>query len=245
MELEICVYSVESAVAAQEAGADRVELCSGFAESGLTPSAGTIRLVRQRVNIQLYVMIRPRGGDFCYSDTEFEQMKLDIDFAKLNGADGMVLGILLPDGSVDVARTRELVAHATPLPVTFHRAIDVTADPLQALDGIIAAGCARVLTSGQRPTADAGIDTIRQFVQHARGRIDIMAGSGVKPSNAAQFIYAGVQALHLSAKIFTKGQMTYRHPFVTTLSCAPVPDDEILSTNREDIRQICSTIKSL
>ncbi|GAP71783.1 copper homeostasis protein cutC [Candidatus Symbiothrix dinenymphae] len=242
-ELEICVYSVESAVAAQEAGATRVELCAGFAESGLTPGAGTIQLARKLLTTtQLYVMIRPRGGDFCYSDAEFEAMCLDIDFAKSAGADGVVIGILLPDGNVDIARTKVLVGRAAPMGVTFHRAIDVTADPLQAIDDIIAAGCVRVLTSGQRPTAEEGIEVISQLVKHAKGRIDVMAGSGVNPENAQLFINAGVQALHFSAKMLKKSPMTYQHPFVTTLSCPSIPDDEILTTNKTAIQKVVKII---
>ena len=150
IDVEICTFSLESCLNAQLAGASRVELCSGMYDGGTTPSAAMIRMAREKLSIQLYVMIRPRGGDFLYSDLEFEMMKEDIRFAKACWADGVVLGILNADGSVDVRRTRELVELAAPLKVTFHRAIDMTRDMEEALEGIIEAGCYRVLTSGGR-----------------------------------------------------------------------------------------------
>ena len=241
-ELEICVFSVESAISAQKAGADRVELCSGFAEGGLTPSAGAIRMVRKWLNIECFVMIRPRGGDFCYSNTEFEQMLRDIDDAKSCGADGVVLGVLQPGGHVNIVRTRELVQHAAPLQVTFHRAFDHVADPFRALDDIAVCGCRRILTSGLKATAPEGLDTIRELVKHAAGRIDIMAGSGVNPANAQKFIEAGVQALHFSAKKIIPSKMTFRNADVPIMQADAMTDYDLITVDEDEVRNMAKVI---
>jgi copper homeostasis protein len=163
---------------------------------------------------ELGVMIRPRGGDFLYSEAEFEQMKHDIVFARECGADGVVLGILTAGGDVDVERTRQLVALARPAECTFHRAFDVARNPLRALEDVIAAGCRRVLTSGGSATAVEGIDTLRELVRAAAGRIEIMAGSGVNPGNAHRLAATGVDALHFSARAVREGGMKYHNPHV-------------------------------
>ena len=237
-ELEICVFSIESAISAQRAGADRVELCSCFIEGGLTPSAGTIRMVRKMLDIECYVMIRPRGGDFCYSDLEFEQMHYDIEYAKSCGMDGVVFGALQPNGHVNIARTRELLQHASPLKVTFHRAFDLALDPFRALDDIAACGCHRILTSGQKATAPEGLETIRKLVLHSAGRIDIMAGSGLNPDNAHEFINAGVQALHFSAKTVKPSRMTYRNQAVPITQSVTMSDYDLLAVDEEKIRKM-------
>ena len=242
-ELEICVFSVEAAIAAQRAGARRVELCSGFAEGGLTPSAGTIRMVRKQLSIECFVMIRPRGGDFCYSDLEIEQMHHDIEFSKSCGVDGVALGVLQPNGHVNITRTRELVQHATPLQVTFHRAFDLAIDPFRALDDIVACGCRRILTSGQKSTAIEGLDTIKKLVAYAAGRIGIMAGSGVNPDNACKFIEAGVQALHFSAKKIKPSKMIYRNPSVPIMQAGAMSDYDLLAVDEKKIRKMVETIK--
>ena len=242
-ELEICVFSVDAAIAAENAGADRIELCSGFAEGGLTPGAGTIRMVRRRVDIECYVMIRPRGGDFCYSDTEFEQMHHEIEYAKTCGVDGVVLGALQPNGHVNIVRTRKLVQHASPLKVTFHRAFDLALDPMRALDDIAFCGCSRILTSGQKATAMEGLETIKKLVSHSAGRIDIMAGSGVSPENAKSFIEAGVQALHFSAKKIKPGQMTYRNPDVPIMQANAMSDYDLIDVDVEKIRKMVREIR--
>ena len=244
-ELEICVFSVEAAISAQKAGADRVELCSGFAEGGLTPSAGTIRLVRKLLNIECFVMIRPRGGDFCYSDTEIEQMHCDIEYAKSCGADGVVLGILQPNGHVNIVRTRELVQHASPLQVTFHRAFDLAVEPFRALDDIAVCGCRRILTSGQKATAMEGLDTIRELVTYPARRVDIMAGSGVCPENAQKFIDAGVQALHFSAKKIKPSKMTYRNPEVPIMQANAMTDYDLITVDEDKIRKMAGIIRNV
>ncbi len=242
-ELEICAYSVEAALTAQKTGADRVELCSAFAEGGLTPSAGAIRLARKYLKIELYVMIRPRGSDFCYNEIEIEQMFRDIDFAKSCGANGVALGVLQPNGHVNITRTRELVQFAAPLKTTFHRAFDMTVDPFRALDDAVICGCRRILTSGGKKTAAEGIETIRELVCRADGRIDIMAGSGVNPANARIFIDAGVQALHLSAKARKQGKMIYRNPDVSFMQTGAVSEYDLLTVDEEQIRKMVHLIR--
>lgn len=242
IETEVCTYSVESCVTARDAGATRVELCASPPEGGVTPSAATIAMAREVEGIELSVMIRPRGGDFLYSDLEFEQMKRDIGFAAELGADGVVVGILLADGSVDVARTRELVELAAPMEVTFHRAFDVARDHRQALEDVIAAGCRRILTSGCRPTAMEGIDTIRDLVKQADGRIEIMAGSGVNPGNAAALAATGADALHFSAKATRDSGMTYRTD--VPMCAAGLPEFELAYADRGFIEEMIRIINS-
>jgi copper homeostasis protein len=222
-----------------------VELCSGFTEGGLTPSAGAIRLVRKLLNIECFVMIRPRGGDFCYSDAELEQMHHDIEYAKSCGVDGVVLGVLQPNGQVNIVRTRELVQHASPLKVTFHRAFDLTANPFQALDDLVVCGCYRILTSGQKATAEQGLETIKKLVSYSAGRIEIMAGSGVNTENARKFIEAGVQALHFSAKKINPSRMMYRNPAVPIMQKDTISDYELVGIDEEKISTMTKIIRKI
>jgi copper homeostasis protein len=198
--LEICLDSLESCIAAERGGARRVELCADLAEDGITPSAGMIAVTRSSIRIRVHVMIRPRGGDFCYSDAEYEVMKRDVVFARDLGVDGVVFGILTPDGLVDEPRTRELVTLASPMVVTFHRAFDATKDPLRSLDALIASGVRRVLTSGQAPSAAKGIEVIRQLVTQGNGRIEVMAGVGISTENAREIRdKTGVRDIHVGS----------------------------------------------
>jgi len=208
--LEICIDSLESALIAQKAGAHRVELCSDLLEGGITPSYGLIKSVRKALYIDLSVMIRPRGGDFCYSDLEFSIMKEDILIAKELGANCVVLGILTPDGQIDISRTSELVELAKPMQVTFHRAFDFTPDPFKALEDVISLGADRILTSGQEPIAIQGKELIKDLVALSKERISIMAGSGVSPDNKDDLLnYCGVKELHLSAKTTKNSLMNF------------------------------------
>jgi copper homeostasis protein len=198
--LEVCLDSVESCIAAERGGADRVELCANLAEDGTTPSAGMITAARNRVDIAIQVMIRPRAGDFSYTDHEYEAMRRDVAFAKQLGANGVVFGILMPDGRVDLDRTRKLADLARPMSVTFHRAFDLTSDPLLALGQLIESGIERVLTSGQARTAVEGMEVIRELVQKGERRIQIMAGAGITIGNAKQVRDGtGVQEIHVGA----------------------------------------------
>jgi copper homeostasis protein len=186
MILEVCVNSAKSAFEAQKGGADRVELCENLHDGGTTPSAGAIRLAREKLHIRLFVMIRPRGGDFLYSEDEFRIMQHDIKVAKAEGADGVVFGILNPDGTIDRERMRMLAVLARPMGITCHRAFDMTHDPIKAMEDLIIMGFDRILTSGQRPTAPEGAYLISNLIASAAGRIIIMPGSGVKEHNIVE-----------------------------------------------------------
>lgn len=209
--LEICADSVESAMAAQAGGADRIELCASLAEGGITPSASTIELARELLQIDLFVLIRPRAGDFYYSDIEFEVMKRDIRFAKSKGINGIVSGVLDQHGRIDKTRTAELIALASPLPFTFHRAFDMTADPYQALEDLQSLGVSRLLTSGQAASAPKGASLLADLVLRAGDSMQIMPGGGVNESTiAALLIETGAKEYHSSAKGVHKSEMAYR-----------------------------------
>ena len=237
MTVEVCAYSLQSCLTAQVAGAQRIELCGGRAEGGTTPSAGLIQLVRQHLTIPLYIMVRPRGGDFLYTDTELSVMAADIETAKNIGVNGIVLGLLRADGTVDTDRTSRLVELAHPLPVTFHRAFDMTRNPTEALEAVIRTGAVRVLTSGHQSTAEAGLPVLRELVRLAAGRIEIMAGAGVNASNAGALIEAGVDALHLSGSIRHESLMVYRQAAVSMASFVP-GEYERVEADEETIRGV-------
>jgi copper homeostasis protein len=201
MDLEVCIDSVESAIAAERGGAKRVELCSDLLEGGITPGAGMIAAVRRHISIDLYVMIRPRGSDFFYTDFELEVMRDEIAHARKLGADGVVFGLLDQQGLVDVGRTRELVKLAAPMGVTFHRAIDMTPDLDEALEDVIATGAGRILTSGGASSVPRGMAQITRMVKAARGRIAIMPGGGISKENIAAIARStGATEFHSSAR---------------------------------------------
>ncbi len=210
--LEVCVDSVDSAVAAERGGAHRVELCSNLLDGGVTPSSGLIGAVRQKIAIALHVMIRPRSADFCYSDDEFKIMQDDISVAKQLGADGVVLGILDLDGRVDAKRTRQLVDLAAPLRVTFHRAFDMSSDLFASLRDLQAAGVHCVLTSGGQQTAAEGAETLRRLVEAANGGMSIMAAGGIEDHNVASLIERTcVREIHASLKFPVPSSMRYQN----------------------------------
>lgn len=209
-KLEIIGFNIESCLLAQDGGASRIELCDNPAEGGTTPSYAMIRSARSKLAIELYVMIRPRGGDFVFSADEFEIMKQDIQQCQLLGCDGVVLGILRPDGSVDTKRCGELVDLAYPLGVTFHRAFDRVKDPFQSLEDIIETGCERILTSGLQPKATDGAALIRQLILQADDRIIIMPGSGVTADNIVALAEkTGAVEWHSSASGRRQSSMTF------------------------------------
>jgi copper homeostasis protein len=217
MELEICVDSVESAIAAEAGGAQRVELCSALAEGGLTPSLGMIHAVRSKIQIGIYAMIRPRGGDFFYSSEEFDVMQQDIALAAEAGANGVVLGLLTTDGSVDIERTRRLVEDArlanSKMEVTFHRAIDMARDLERALEAVAETGAHRVLTSGGAQNAMLGCARITSLVEAAHGRIGIMVCGNVREENVQQIAQAtGAREFHASLRKPVASPVQYRNP---------------------------------
>jgi copper homeostasis protein len=204
MEIEICCGSIQSAANAKAGGAVRIELCQGLIEGGTTPSPATIDYAVRELGLQVFVLVRPRSGDFCYNELEIKTMKKDVEYCKKAGVAGIVVGFLHPDGTIDTELTKRFVRLAAPLPVTFHRAFDRCTEPLKALEQIIDCGCARVLTSGCQPTAMEGAELLKQLVQQANGRIKILAGSGVTPENAAELKrLTNVPEIHGSCK-FTR-----------------------------------------
>jgi copper homeostasis protein len=211
--LEIATSDVLSSLAAASGGADRIELCDNLSEGGTTQSYGTIKHCREKLSIALFPIIRPRGGDFLYTSDEFEIMRHDVQLCKQLGCDGVVIGLLNPDGSIDTARTSRLVELAYPMEVTFHRAFDRCRDPFEALEQLITIGCSRILTSGQKPTAPEGVELITELVKKAEDRIIIMPGSGVRTENIQHLASAtGATEFHSSLRVKVESKMQYRHP---------------------------------
>jgi copper homeostasis protein len=219
-------------------------LCADLLEGGCTPGPGAIQLARRLLDIRLHVIIRPRGGDFCYSKVEFEAMKLDIAFAKQAGADGVVIGILNEDGSVDVERTRALIELARPMSVTFHRAFDVTRDPFEALETLIGLGVERILTSGQEPSVLEGLDLIADLVRRAGDRIIIMPGAGITERNLAKIIaQSGAREFHVYAPMTLEGRMEHRHPRVFMGGELRPPEYTLSVTDPNRIRAFVGAIR--
>ena len=238
--IEACVNSVESAVEARHGGARRVELCDNLFDGGTTPSPGAIRIARQQLDIALNVMIRPRGGDFCYSPLELEIMKADLLAAGEAGADGVVFGILDRHGAVQEQQCRELVELARPMSVTFHRAFDMTFDPFAALEVLVGLGVDRVLTSGQQSSALKGTKLLAELVQWADKRIVIMPGVGIDEDNIARLIQAtGATEYHVLAEKRLPSPMVFRNEEAFMGSDPEVSEFERLLTDRERIRAIC------
>ena len=243
IKTELCAYSVEACRVAARLGVNRVELCASPAEGGVTPSMATIEQVAAIEGLDLSVMIRPRGGDFLYSDEEFSTMLRDIEHARKAGATGVVFGILTADGKVDVERTRQLVEASKGMETTFHRAIDMTEDYEVAVEAVIEAGCDRILTSGGYDKAIDGIDNVRRAVEIARGRIEIMAGSGVVAANAEALKNVGVDALHFSAKKMVVGGMQYRNPRISMGGSAAVDEFSLRVVDEEEVTEILKLIR--
>jgi copper homeostasis protein len=208
--LEICCFNIQSALIAQHAGAHRVELCADPTDGGTTPGFGLIKTAREKLKIQLYPIIRPRGGDFLFNEEEFEIMLNDVSLCKQLGCDGMVIGMLNADGTIDKKRCAKLVELAYPLGVTFHRAFDRSANPFEALEDIISIGCERILTSGQKPTAIEGATLLNELIRQADSRIIIMPGSGVRANNIIELKEkANAEEFHTSARTFEKSTMQF------------------------------------
>lgn len=240
--LEICAGSVESAVAARDGGAQRIELCAALEVGGVTPSAGLIAEARKVKGIILNVIIRPRGGDFLYDSNEAACMEHDIRTCKALGVDGVVIGALTPDGDIDTALCSRLIAAAEGMNVTFHRAFDMCRDPRKALEELITLGCNRVLTSGLAATAEKGIPMLKELVRQADGRIIIMPGCGVNSSNAAHILAAtGATEIHASARKEVGSRMRFRHSGVSMGN----PDSDEYGRKESDVTEIRAIVNSL
>ena len=242
--IEVCVDSVASAIAAERGGADRIELCSSLIEGGVTPSAGLIETVRAVVSLPLHVMIRPRAGDFCYDSDEIEIMRRDIATARHLGANGLVFGILKPDGEIDSERTRRLVQLARPLSVTFHRAFDMTADLLRALDEVCSLGIDRVLTSGGEPSSLQGKQKIAQLVSKAQDRVVIMPGGGIKPENVLGLVQdTGAKEIHVGLRNSVPSPMIHRNPAVA-MGALEGREYQRFVVAEEDVRKLRAALDS-
>lgn len=246
IKLEICCDSVESAINAATAGAGRIELCSDLIEGGITPGYGTISSARENLIIDLNVIIRPRGGDFLYSNTEFETMKRDIEICRRLGADGIVTGILLRDGSVDVERTSQLVNIAHPMSVTFHRAFDMCNDPFKGLEDVIATGAGRLLTSGQKSTAAEGADLIKKLVKQSNNRIIVMAGSGIGPENIENLIRTtNVREIHMTGRKVVQSNMAYIKNGISLGGIREIPEFSRKIADSEKIKEIVKILEQI
>ncbi len=239
MIFEICVDSIAGVRAAKAAGADRVELCANLLEGGITPSRGAIRQARTIAGIGLNVIIRPRGGDFLFDDDEFAIMRADIETAKVEGADGVVIGLLMVAGSVDVKRTRELIAIARPLAVTFHRAFDMTPDPFEALEALVGLGVDRVLTSGHAGSVLEGLPLIGELVRRAGKRIIVMPGGGITARNVERIVAAAKPVeIHFAALEPTTSSMQFRRQHVFMRGELRPPEYDRLDTSVATIRSV-------
>lgn len=243
MKCELCTYSIEACHTAARLGVDRVELCASPSDGGITPSIAAIEQASAIEGIDISVMIRPRGGDFLYSNDEFKIMLRDIEYARKAGATGVVFGILTPDGKVDIRRTRLLVEAAHGMETTFHRAVDMTSDYTQAINDIIDTGCTRILTSGGYDKAIDGIEGIVQAIAIASGRIEVMIGSGVTSANARQLASIGANALHFSAKRMEASAMNFRNPRISMGGNSRIDEFALRSVDEEEIKAILKLIK--
>ncbi len=250
MLLEVCANSIQSAINAQLGGASRIELCAALELGGLTPSAATIQQVRQQLSIEVFVLIRPRAGDFCYHKTDFECMKQNILWAKKMGVDGIVTGILHPDVSIDVPRNKTLLQLAHPLPVTFHRAFDYIPIEKQipALNQLIQLGFKRLLTSGGSHSAAAGKQQIKQLIQHAKKRIQIMPGAGINSQNILEIInYTNAKEIHLSGKKTIVSKIKIANPKNNSAqlnASNAIPEFNYSETSVEEIKKIIARLKN-
>ena len=241
-KIEVCANSAESVRAAVKAGANRIELCAGMPEGGTTPSYGEIALVRDLIPSGMHVIIRPRGGDFLYSDEECEIMFRDIEMARKLGVDGVVFGCLTAEGEVDVDKMRKLMAAAGDLSVTFHRAFDMCRDPFAALEVIEQLGCERILTSGQKASAEAGIPLLKELVIRAK-EVIIMPGCGVHAGNIRKIAEeTGAHEFHLSARMSVGSDMIYRNPDVSMGGSVHVAE---YGRDVTSVDKVCEAIQAL
>lgn len=243
-QFEICTNSVESCLAAQAGGANRVELCAGIPEGGTTPSYGEISIARNMLTrTRLHVIIRPRGGDFLYSDIEVRAMLKDIEIARQLGVDGVVFGCLTADGEIDLPVMQQLMEASQGLSVTFHRAFDVCRNPQKALEQIIELGCSRILTSGQQPTAEQGIPLLKELQKQAAGRILLLAGCGVNEKNIARIAQeTSIQEFHFSARKSIVSGMVFKNEAVSMGGTVQIDEYERNVTTEQRVKD---TIQAL
>lgn len=243
-QFEVCANSVESCLAAQTGGANRVELCAGIPEGGTTPSYGEISMAREILDTtRLHVIIRPRGGDFLYSPIEVKTMLKDIEIARKLGVDGVVFGCPTANGEIDSTAMQELMLASQGLSVTFHRAFDVCCNPKEALEQIIELGCNRILTSGQQATAEQGIPLLKELQEQAAGRIILLAGCGVNENNIARIAQeTGIQEFHFSARESIISEMKYKNESVSMGGTVHINEYE---RNVTTARRVMDTIQAI
>ena len=238
-KLEVIAFNIESCTVIEQSGAHRIELCDNPHDGGSTASYGMIKAAREKVSIQLFPIIRPRAGDFLYSDDEFNIMKNDVQLCKQLRCDGVVLGLLQKDGSVDIKRTAKLVELAYPMEVNFHRAFDRCRDPFEALEQLVEIGCQRILTSGQKPLATEGAERIAELVKDAANRIIIMPGSGVRPDNVKALAQqTGAVEFHSSLRTKAETKMEFQYPAFA----GEADDSSYVTTDADAIRNLLQAL---
>ncbi len=246
MLLEICANSVESAIAAQNGGADRVELCENIPEGGCTPSSGSVFIARKKLNIDLHVIIRPRGGDFLYTQTELEIIKADIESCKKAGAEGVVFGVLTSEGKIDKEICSRLVELAYPMKTTFHRAFDMTSDPYQSLNDIIECGFDILLTSGMQNKAIDGINILKELVVLADDKIEIMPGSGISEENILEIATkTNARSFHVSVRKKIESKMIFRNETIKMGGIQAFSEFERLITDENSVRNIRNILATI
>ncbi|MBN2900178.1 MAG: copper homeostasis protein CutC [Clostridia bacterium] len=244
MILEICTDTLASSITAEKAGADRIELCADLCVGGTTPSAGLIKNVMEKLTIPVAVMIRPRSGDFCYNAEELETMKYDIDFAKSCGAEGVVLGVLTPEGEIDEEVMAMLIERARPMAVVCHRAFDMTKEPKRSLEILIKLGVNRLLTSGFANKSIEGVDTLKTLSELAAGRIDIIAGSGVNIDNIPTLMSnTSILQYHLSGKRPLDSKMIFRKDNISMGSASGDNEYQLEEAHFETITAVADLLK--
>ena len=242
--IEACVDSIDSAIEAELGGADRVELCGELLQGGVTPSAGLIGAVCERVRIPVFALIRPRGGDFLYDDDELDVMLRDIEVIRSMNVEGIVIGALTRDGDIDVGTLYTLIAAAGDMHVTFHRAFDFVRDQRIALEALVELGVDRVLTSGGAPTALEGVEMLAELVDQGGTEITILGGGGINAANVAEVVrLSGVKEVHVRAAATVKSEMTWQPSSVTLVRPKPPGDYERSGTRADEMRRIVSTVR--
>lgn len=244
-KIEACIGTLQSGIEAEKGGANRVELCDNLAEGGTTPSAALIQMTKEKLQIPAAVMIRPRHGDFLYSDLEFEIMKKDIEFCKSVGVEAVVFGLLTPEGNIDCERTKKLVETAGNMQVCFHRALDLSNDYLKAIEEIIDCGCHRILTSGGANKAVEGFENIRKAQELYGNKIEIMVGSGINAENVSMFHNIGIRNFHLSGKVQIDSLMTYRKEGVSMGAISADEEYKITQTDYRKIAEVKQVLESI